>query len=87
VVRGRRVVDGSSTAAEGHERQEPHQLPAHALCLYLGPRPALRSPLSLASLSCSIFLDLGQFFLLRERESAAAAARPCRRLLTSRRNE
>jgi len=87
VVRGRRVVDGSSTAAKGHERQEPHQLPAHAP-LYVPPgRPALRSPLSLASLSYPISLVLGQFFFLRERESTPAAARPRRRLLTGRRNE
>ena len=67
VVRGRRVVDGSSTAAKGHERQEPHQLPAHAP-LYVPGRPALRSPLSFASLSYPVSLVLGQFFFLRERE-------------------
>jgi hypothetical protein len=36
LIGGRRVVDGSGTAATGHERQEPHQLPAHPP-LYLAP--------------------------------------------------
>jgi hypothetical protein len=49
---GRRVVDGSSTAAAGHERQEPHQLPAHAPPLYRSP-PRRPPPYSM-SLSLSL---------------------------------
>jgi hypothetical protein len=82
VFGGRRVVDGSSTAATGHERQEPHQLPAHAP-LYLGPpgRPPLLSLIILPPSTFSLYPKPHSLSQNRSVSLSRPAARP-RRLLT-----